>query len=56
MGQHKAIVEMAKKMAERTGLGALLADGVRFASTKIEESSKYAMHVGGQEIPRHDPG
>jgi aldehyde:ferredoxin oxidoreductase len=55
-GNTEAIVEMAKKMAERTShLGALLADGVRVASTKIKGSSKYAMHVGGQEIPQHDP-
>jgi aldehyde:ferredoxin oxidoreductase len=55
-GNHQAIVAMSEKMAKREGFGEILADGTRVASHKIGKGSEqFAMHVGGQEIPMHDP-
>lgn len=55
-GDHQAIVEMAEKLAKREGFGDVLADGVKVASEKIGKgSAKFAMHVGGEELPMHDP-
>ena len=42
-------------MAERRGIGELLAMGVREASKKVEGSEAFAMHSKGLEIPMHDP-
>jgi aldehyde:ferredoxin oxidoreductase len=54
-GDHKAIVAMTEKIGKREGLGALLADGVKVAAEKIGKGAeKYAMHIGGQEVPAHD--
>jgi aldehyde:ferredoxin oxidoreductase len=55
-GNGEGIVEILQSMAERRGFGALLADGCREAAKRIGKGSeKFAMHVGGQEIPMHDP-
>lgn len=55
-GNHAAIVEMTVKMAKREGFGDILADGVLRAAQRIGKGSRqYAMHVGGQELPMHDP-
>lgn len=55
-GDHKAIVEMTKKLANREGFGDILADGVLVAAKKIGKGAEqYAMHVAGQELPMHDP-
>ena len=55
-GNHQAIVSLSEKIAQREGLGALLADGVRSAAEKIGKGAEqYAVHVGGQELPMHDP-
>jgi aldehyde:ferredoxin oxidoreductase len=55
-GNHQAIVSISEKMARREGLGEILADGVRVASQKIGKGAdRFAMHLGGQEIPMHDP-
>lgn len=54
-GDHKATLELLDKIANREGLGDILADGVKVAAGKIGKGSeKYAMHVGGQEVPAHD--
>jgi aldehyde:ferredoxin oxidoreductase len=54
-GNHKAIIAMTEKLAKREGLGDVLADGVKIAAEKIGKGSeKYAMHIGGQEVPAHD--
>jgi len=38
------------------GFGAVLADGVKVAAEKIGRGAdEYAIHVGGQELPAHDP-
>ncbi|MDY6892111.1 MAG: aldehyde ferredoxin oxidoreductase family protein [Chloroflexota bacterium] len=55
-GNHDAIIALTEKIAKREGFGAVLADGVKVAAEKIGKGSeKYAMHVGGEEIPMHDP-
>ena len=55
-GNHKAIVAMTEKLAKREGFGAVLADGVKVAAEKIGKGSdQYAIHIGGQELPAHDP-
>ena len=54
-GNHKAIVAMTEKLGKREGLGDILADGVKIAAEKIGKGSeKYAMHIGGEEVPAHD--
>ncbi len=55
-GDDKAIIKLLEMMGTRQGIGAILADGVKVASEKIGRGSeKFAMHVGGQELPMHDP-
>jgi aldehyde:ferredoxin oxidoreductase len=55
-GNHKAIVAMTDRLAKREGFGAVLADGVKVAAEKIGRGAdQYAIHVGGQELPAHDP-
>ncbi len=55
-GNHRATVELVKMIIERKELGDVLADGVFLAAQKIGNGAEaFAMHVGGQEIPAHDP-
>jgi len=55
-GNHQALVAMTEKMAKREGFGDILADGVKVAAEKIGKSAaEYAIHVGGQEVPGHNP-
>ncbi len=55
-GNHQAIIAMLERLAKREGFGDVLADGVKRAAEKIgNKSSQYAIHVGGQELPMHDP-
>jgi len=55
-GNAEAIVAMTEKMARREGFGDVLADGTKIAVEKIGKGSeKYAVHIGGQEVPMHDP-
>ena len=55
-GSQDAVLKMLDRMIKREGFGDLLADGCRIAAEKIGRGAeKYAMHVGGQEIPMHDP-
>ena len=55
-GDAEAIVELTKMMGERRGIGDVLADGVQAAAAKLgPEAEQYAMHIGGQELPMHDP-
>lgn len=55
-GNTEAIVEVTEKIAKREGFGEILADGVKIASERIGKGSeRYAMHVGGQALPMHDP-
>jgi aldehyde:ferredoxin oxidoreductase len=56
-GNSDAVLSLIGKIARREGwLGNLLADGVRAASEKIGgDSSKFALHVKGMEVPAYDP-
>ena len=55
-GDAEAIVALTEKIAKREGFGTILADGVKRAAEKIGNGSEqYAVHVGGQELPMHDP-
>ena len=54
-GNHASIVKLVEKIALREGFGEILADGVKIASERIgRDSAKFAIHIGGQEIPAHD--
>jgi len=54
-GNHRSIVAMTEKLAKREGFGDIIADGVKVAAERIGKGSeKYAMHIGGQEVPAHD--
>ncbi len=55
-GDHQAIVAMTEKLAKREGFGAILADGVKLAAERIGgKAEQYAIHIGGAELPMHDP-
>jgi aldehyde:ferredoxin oxidoreductase len=55
-GDDKAMIRLLEMMGRREGIGAILADGVKVAAEKIGRGAeKYAIHVGGQELPMHDP-
>ena len=55
-GNHEAVIAMTEKMAKREGFGDILADGVKVAAEKIGKAAEEcAIHVGGQELPMHDP-
>jgi aldehyde:ferredoxin oxidoreductase len=55
-GKSDAIVALTDKIARREGIGAILADGVMRAATKIGKGAEqYAVHAQGQELPAHDP-
>jgi len=54
-GNGEALVEMTKKVAERRGIGSLLAEGLRACVERIPESKPYAVEVAGQSVPGHDP-
>ena len=51
-----AVLAMLKLMGERRGIGDTFADGVKVAAERLGRGSdKFAMHIGGQELPMHDP-
>lgn len=50
-GNLDAILEMVERIAERRGLGDLLAEGVRRAARNIQDSEPYALHIKGMEVP-----
>ncbi len=55
-GDADAVLALAQMIAERRGIGDLLAEGVRRAAAKIGRGAeKFAMHVKGQELPMHEP-
>ena len=55
-GNTEVLPIMVKKIAEREGIGNLLAEGVRIASNIIGKGSeRYAIHVKGLEGPAHYP-
>jgi len=55
-GDPEAIIAMTEKMAKREDIGAVLANGTKAAAEVIGKGSdQYAMNIGGQELPYHDP-
>ncbi len=55
-GSGKALVAMTEKIGRREGFGAVLADGSKPAAERIGKGSmEWSMHVGGQDVPAHDP-
>ena len=55
-GNHKAVVALTEQIGRREGLGDILADGVKIAAQKIGKgAAECAIHVGGQEVPGHNP-
>ena len=55
-GDSATIVKLLEKIIRREGIGDVLADGTRVAAKRIGKGSEqYAMEVGGQEAPMHDP-
>ncbi|MEO0278180.1 MAG: aldehyde ferredoxin oxidoreductase C-terminal domain-containing protein, partial [candidate division WOR-3 bacterium] len=55
-GNITATLDLLYQMAYRKGFGKVLADGVKVAAEQIgSESAKFAIHIGGQEVPMHDP-
>ena len=55
-GNAEAIVEITKVIGKREGFGAVLADGTKKAAERIGKGAEqYAMQVGGEEFPMHDP-
>jgi aldehyde:ferredoxin oxidoreductase len=56
-GNAEAIIEALHKIAVKEGpLGEIFGDGVKAASAKLgPKSVEFAMEVGGEELPMHDP-
>ena len=55
-GQPEGILAAIPAIAARTGLGVLLAEGSRRAAQEIgSDSSHWAMHVKGLELPGYEP-
>ncbi len=55
-GNAEAIIELTRQIAERQGFGAVLADGMQAAVERLGPAvAPYAVHVGGEEVPMHDP-
>jgi aldehyde:ferredoxin oxidoreductase len=55
-GNSQAMIDAIQAIAQRQGLGALLADGVRQAAEALGlEAESFAIHVKGMEVPYHDP-
>ncbi len=55
-GNAEAMVKMVELIANREGIGDLLAEGVKRAAERIGKGAeKYAVHVKGEEVPMHDP-
>jgi aldehyde:ferredoxin oxidoreductase len=55
-GDYNTFIELIKMVAERRGIGDVLAEGTKKASEIIGRGSeKYAMHVKGLELPAYDP-
>jgi aldehyde:ferredoxin oxidoreductase len=55
-GNGDAIIAMIHKIANRDGVGDLLAEGVKRAAEKLGRgASAWALHVKGAELPMHEP-
>jgi aldehyde:ferredoxin oxidoreductase len=55
-GEPEGVLTAIAAIAERSGIGALLAEGSRRAATAVGgESMNWAMHVKGLELPGYEP-
>ena len=55
-GNSDAIIELVHKIGRREGIGDILAQGGKAAAEKFGKGAEaFAIHVGGQMIPLHDP-
>jgi aldehyde:ferredoxin oxidoreductase len=55
-GNTSSIMALAEKIGKREGIGDVLADGVMRAAQRIGRGAEeWAVHIGGQEPPAHDP-
>ncbi len=55
-GDHQSIVNLIRDISYRKGFGDLLAEGVRRLAEVIgHNSTDFAMHVKGMELPRQEP-
>ncbi|MBI4303256.1 MAG: aldehyde ferredoxin oxidoreductase family protein [Chloroflexi bacterium] len=55
-GNHAALVSVIEQIGTRRGVGNLLAEGVRLASSRLGGGSEHwAMHSKGLELPGYDP-
>ena len=54
-GSSNTVIELIRRIADRTGIGDLLADGVRRAATALgPEAARFAIEVKGLEIPSQE--
>lgn len=55
-GDHLAMNALLRLIGRREKFGDILADGVKRAADYLgPEAESFAIHVGGQELPMHDP-
>lgn len=54
-GDYPGVVSLLERIGQRKGIGNLLAEGIKTASSNIPGSAKYAMHIKGVEMPVRDP-
>jgi len=55
-GNGESIIKMLKKLAYREDIGTLLGEGIVKAAEEIGgNSSEFAIHVKGLDVPAHDP-
>jgi aldehyde:ferredoxin oxidoreductase len=54
-GNGAAVIALVHLIGKREGIGAILAEGTKIASGKIKDSSSFAIHVKGLELPGYDP-
>jgi aldehyde:ferredoxin oxidoreductase len=55
-GNDKAIVALTEQIAQGEGVGKIFENGIAAAAAKLgKESTPFAMHIGGAELPMHDP-
>jgi aldehyde:ferredoxin oxidoreductase len=55
-GNTEAVVQITRAIAAGDGFGKVLADGTQRAVERIgPESAPFAINVGGEELPMHDP-
>jgi aldehyde:ferredoxin oxidoreductase len=55
-GNAEGIVAITEQISRREGFGEILADGIKVAWEKLGKiGTEFAMHVGGEEVPAHDP-